>query len=403
MAALFVAALSFSAVLPVLPLMLRRSGLSPADVSTHTGVLTGIYMFAVALFAPLWGWYSDRVGRRPVIILGLAGATAALLMFAFFRSLAFAYVARALTGVFAAAVIPASTASVGDTTLEPKRAERFAKLTASSLFGFLAGPSLSAWLSNMFPAGAFPNAALYGSILASAILTAVVMIVAILLFPRKRASRKTTSANVFSVSEVRPALLVFVVMYALASFEIGITLLAQQRFSWTIAQIGLFFASCSAVMLLVQGVLFPVLVKRVPKLRLLALGLAAIVVGLALTASSTTYGNVLLLVVLVATGASVVVPAITYWASLSAGSAQGASLGAQTAASSLGQALGSASAGVLFSVSYVAPFWTAGAAVIGGAIALRSITAPAAAENLKQRDEDVQRIEINTRRELDGR
>ena len=71
MGALFTSALAYSAVLPVLPLILQRSGLTPGAVTWHTGMLTGAYMLIVFLFAPMWGRASDRIGRRPLIVLGL--------------------------------------------------------------------------------------------------------------------------------------------------------------------------------------------------------------------------------------------------------------------------------------------------------------------------------------------
>lgn len=148
MAALFATSIAYSAVLPVLPFILQRSGLSQDAVTLHTGMLTGVYMLSVFLCAPLWGRYSDRVGRRPMLVLGLSGTTLALLAFAVFQSIALAYITRALTGVFVAAVIPVATAEVGDISRPESRAHRFALLTSASLVGFLAGPSLSGWLTN---------------------------------------------------------------------------------------------------------------------------------------------------------------------------------------------------------------------------------------------------------------
>jgi DHA1 family multidrug resistance protein-like MFS transporter len=149
MAALFSTSIAYSVVLPVLPLILQQSGLSPSAASLHTGMLTGVYMLTVFLCAPLWGRYSDRVGRRPVILWGLAGTTLAVLGFVVFQSLPLAYVARALTGMFVAAVIPIGTAEVGDISRPESRPHRFAQLTSASLVGFLAGPSLSGWLTNV--------------------------------------------------------------------------------------------------------------------------------------------------------------------------------------------------------------------------------------------------------------
>ena len=373
MGALFASALAYSAVLPVLPLILARSGLAPPEVTWHTGMLTGVYMLLVFVSAPLWGRLSDRVGRRPVIVFGLLGMALALVGFALFRSLALAYVARALTGAFVGAVIPVATAEVGDLSNLSTRAHRFALLTSASLFGFFIGPALSGWLSY----ATFPDRILatgivtYVPVVAAAILSAILAFAIACWLPRPatilRGVDRDAPIGRSSLQRAAPALLVLVVMFALASFEVASTLRGQQRLGWSQAQIGVLFAECSAVMILIQGLLFATLVKRVSSGWLIGPGLGGMILGLTLMPFTAEYGRLLFLVILISAGASVVAPMITYWASLGAGLAQGAALGTQTAASSLGQALGSASVASLFGFSDAAPFWLAAMLLIGSA------------------------------------
>lgn len=75
LAAAFVVALGYGVVLPIVPLLVERivGVASPAAVAWHTGALSAVYMLAILVGAPLWGALSDRVGRRPVIMTGLAG------------------------------------------------------------------------------------------------------------------------------------------------------------------------------------------------------------------------------------------------------------------------------------------------------------------------------------------
>lgn len=377
MGALFATGLAFSAVLPVLPAILTRSGLSPAAVTWHTGMLTGVYMLTVFLFAPWWGQLSDKIGRRPVIVCGLAGMALALLSFAVFRALAPAYAARAFTGIFVAAVIPAATAEAGDIGARRTRPARFALLTSASLFGFLVGPALSGWLADpQWIVFTLPRAAsVYIPVLVAAVFSALIAVTAIVWLPRRRftAPGSASPGNVDRSSLVQrfaPALLVLFVMFALASFEVAITLRGQQRLGWTQAQIGGLFAECSAVMIIIQGVLFAAIIKYVPNVWLVSSGLGAMIVGLVFMPLTQNYDQILLLVVLTSAGASVVAPMITYWASIGAGLAQGAALGTQTAASSFGQALGSAAVAATFPLSDAAPFWIAAGLLVAGAVLL---------------------------------
>jgi DHA1 family multidrug resistance protein-like MFS transporter len=378
MAALFSTSIAYSVVLPVLPLILQQSGLSPSDVSLHTGMLTGVYMLTVFLFAPVWGRYSDRVGRRRVILWGLAGTTLAVLGFVVFQSLTLAYVARALTGMFVAAVIPIGTAEVGDISRPESRPHRFAQLTSASLVGFLAGPSLSGWLTNAPWLEQYVSAVAspYVPVLAAAALSGLAGIAVALWLP-KRVARAAilTRANDHSVNgsalaRATPAVLVLIVMFGLAAFEVAITLRGQQLLGWSPSQIGLLFAECSAVMILIQGVLFSFLIKHVSSRWLLGPGILAMIAGLILMPGTANYDGILLLVMLISAGTSVVTPMLTYWASIGAGLAQGAALGKQTAASSLGQALGSVTVGSLFGIAPAAPFWVAAALLFGGAVLL---------------------------------
>ena len=114
LAATFTVSLGYGIVLPLLPYLLARllPQASNATASWHTGMLAGAYMFAVFLFAPLWGYLSDRIGRRRVILLGLGGYALTLVLLGLSRSLWFAYLIRVLTGAYVAAVVPVASAFV---------------------------------------------------------------------------------------------------------------------------------------------------------------------------------------------------------------------------------------------------------------------------------------------------
>lgn len=148
MASVFTVYVGYGIVLPVLPFLLERLLGDEArfSVAWHTGMIAGIYMLALFVFAPLWGRVSDRFGRRPVILLGLGGCVAALLLFGVADSLWLAYLARALGGVLVSAVLPVALAYVSDTSGHETRARRFAWMTAATTLGFLLGPILGGWL-----------------------------------------------------------------------------------------------------------------------------------------------------------------------------------------------------------------------------------------------------------------
>lgn len=378
MAAVFTVSMGYGVVLPVLPFWLERiaGGLS---VPWHTGMLSGVYMLALFAFAPLWGHASDRLGRRPVILLGLGGLAAALALFGLSRNLALGYLARILGGVFASAVLPVTLAYVADTSAPQRRARRFAWMSAASLLGFLAGPAAAGWLSGAamaMPAGTMiRSGAIWLPFLLTAAIGAAVWLASYFRLP------EAVALPPHPDDEAPPAqngktlrvlfLLSLLVMFGLGSFEVGITLLGQQRLGLDPARIGTLFMECSLVMLAAQALLFSPLVKNFGGRRAIAPAFLATAAGLGMLPVATVFGAALLWVGLVAAGAGILLPVLSYRVSLHAGTSQGLALGKQTAAASLGQALGSAAAGWLFGIRSEVPFWlTAGLLAAGAAIAL---------------------------------
>ena len=150
LAGVFTVSIGFGVVLPLLPYVIERllgSGGSAVQVSRSTGLLTGLYMLALFLFAPMWGRVSDKFGRRPILLVGLVGFAATTLGFAFIDTLTAIYVERFLSGVFAAAVTPVALATIGDLAVsEDERGRRLTIVSLAGIIGFLLGPMLGVFI-----------------------------------------------------------------------------------------------------------------------------------------------------------------------------------------------------------------------------------------------------------------
>lgn len=377
LAVVFVLSLGYGVVLPVLPFMLARAlgDAARTDVAWHTGLLTGVYMLAMFLFAPVWGYISDRAGRRAVILLGLAGFSAAMLWFAVAHDLVFLYGARVLAGVFAAAVVPVVFAWVSDVGTPRTRAQAFAWLSAASALGFLFGPALSGWLASAEIFG--QDVALALPFYSAALLGGMAWLMAYRFFP------ESVSRNTRNKSESRAPSLIWLlalslmVMLGLGGYEVSVALQAQQVLNLQPREIGWMFAECSLVMVLMQVFVLAPLLQRAGG-TLLAPAFLAMAIGVASLPYVTSYPAMLIGVGLVAAAAGMLIPALVYLVSLAAGSAPGAAIGQQTAAANLGQAVGSAAAGWLFAVYIEMPFW-----VIAGLLGLGSIAAFRVSNSLK--------------------
>lgn len=372
LAAVFVVSLGYGVVLPVLPFVLARVLGEPerTSIAWHTGMLTGVYMLALFLFAPLWGHISDRIGRRKVILIGLAGFSGAMLWFTLARGMASIYGARAFAGVFAVAVLPVVLAWVSDVSTSRTRPRAFAWLSATSALGFMFGPALSGWLASVETVG--QDAALALPFYAAAMLSGVVWLAAYRFLSESESLGIRDSEPERAVPSLMWLLaLSLLVMLGLGSFEVGMALLGKQVLNLQPREVGWMFVECSLVMILVQVFILAPLIRRVGS-SLLAPAFLAMAIGIALLPYAASFPVMLVGVGLIAAASGMLIPALTYLISLAAGSAPGAALGKQTSAGSLGYAVGSAAAGWLFAVHIAAPFWmTAGLLGLGAVIAFR--------------------------------
>lgn len=145
LASAFVVALGYGIVLPVLPAMVERlaGSTDPTFNARQIGFLTAAYVAAPVAAAFLWGKWSDLIGRRPVLVVGLIGFAVTLAASALAPSLVILYVGRILNGSFAAAVGPTALAFIADTEGEDDRRTRaFGWMSMASIAGFLVGPML---------------------------------------------------------------------------------------------------------------------------------------------------------------------------------------------------------------------------------------------------------------------
>src|SRR6478736_6467731 len=175
----FIDLLGFGMVLPLLPIYAKSFGVKEAG--WEIGLLMSSFSAMTFIFAPLWGRASDRVGRRPVLIVGLIGSVFFYILFGVatvFQSMALLFVARIGAGI-AGATIPAAQAYIADITSLQNRAKGMALIGAAFGLGFTFGPLLGAaalLFSTDVSASPWPG-------YAAAVLSGIAMLLAIALLP----------------------------------------------------------------------------------------------------------------------------------------------------------------------------------------------------------------------------
>ncbi len=148
LATIFIDAIGFGLIMPVLPRLLMNVGGIGLPQAIGIGAWMGLAM-AVAAFvaAPVMGNLSDRFGRRPVLLMALAGLAIDYLLLALAHTLPLIFIGRILSGLFGGSYGPAQ-AAIADVTSPDERAKTFGFVSAAFGVGFVAGPMIGGLLSD---------------------------------------------------------------------------------------------------------------------------------------------------------------------------------------------------------------------------------------------------------------
>jgi len=351
------------------------------------GALMSMFSLAQFIFAPLWGSASDRVGRRPILLIGLAGSVLGYTMFGFAASLVWLFAARILAGI-AGATIPTAQAYIADSTTPENRAKGMGMIGAAFGLGFILGPALGGLLSrvalplaNRLGDGAFANLLRSNPYalpsFAAAALAAVNFLAAIFLLPESLSPelRQRAIANrIGRLEAVKTGLTgevgIYVAGFALfvighSMMEATATLLIELRLHVElVGDIGWLFALVGVVSTVMQGALTGRLSKRFGERALLIAGLfisSCALLLIPIGAQLGRWSTILPTFGLLAVGAGLTSPSVNSLISRSAPpDRQGATLGVAQSAGSLARVVGPLLGGVLFQrVTPGMPYWSA--------------------------------------------
>jgi len=377
---LFTVALGYGAVLPILPSLLERLHATPVSgaLPLHAGLLTGVYIGAFVIAAPLWGKVTDARGPRAVLLAGLLGYAADTVWFGLTASIIMAYAARFVAGAFAAGLLPATAALIVARCREPERARHLGWVNAATVVGFLVGPALSGWVHSLVTESQ-PGWASALHVTAVPIWTTGVIALASAAgvawgfarrLPEIGAPAAAQAPNPSPALAPRSILLLSALgAFGLGAFEVGLSLQSQRSWQWSPRDLASLFVVCSLVMLVIQFALFAPLQRRVQPQWLVIGGFVAMAGGFALLAGTSIYGIVMGLVTLIALGSGLLLPTLSVATADRAGAEVGTAIGYQNAAANLGQAAGSAVAGLLFSTLPGASFGIVAVVMVAAAMA----------------------------------
>jgi len=355
--------LGLTIILPLLPFYAESLGATPRVV----GMLVSAYAMCQLIAGPPLGHLSDRIGRRPVLLVSQIGTCVGFLILAYSNTLWLVFLSRIIDGLTAGNLTVAQ-AYIADVTDERNRTKSFGIIGIAFGLGFLVGPGISGLLAQFGPT--YPIFAAAGLSLTS-ILCTYFLLPSVVRHPHPELaegfSRWRGLSESFRDKQLGPLLWQFFAFtFAFSTFFSGFALFAERRFTWNdlpfqTREVSYVFAFSGLVGILIQGGGMGALVKSFGENRLVKIGFATMAAGFILLAGVHAIPYLLIAVALLTFGSAVLRPSIT--ALITARAArhrQGMVIGLMQSLMSISQIVAPVIAGFLIQTQFLSTWAIAG-------------------------------------------
>jgi len=283
LATIFIDAIGFGLIIPVLPQLLMSVGGIGLSRAIEIGAWMGLAIALATFFAaPVLGNLSDRFGRRPVLLIALAGLAIDYLLLAVANTLPLIFLGRVLSGAFGGSYAPAQ-AAIADITRPEDRARVFGYVSAAFGVGFVLGPALGGLLGEMGDRAPF---------YAAAALAGLNFLYGLTIFPetlapehrRPFAWARANPLGALSAARAAPGMLAVMIVLAfwqIASLVYPLTwsFYGIAQFGWSSSMIGASLAAVGVVIAVSQATLTGPAVKRLGERNAATVGLIAAILG----------------------------------------------------------------------------------------------------------------------------
>lgn len=371
--------LGFTIILPLLPFYSERLGASP----TVVGGIVSVYAVCQLIAGPILGQLSDRIGRRPVLLISQAGTLGGFLLLAFSTQIWMVFLARALDGATAGNLTTAQ-AYISDVTKPEERTKSFAMIGIAFGLGFLVGPAVSGYLAHF---------GYQAPILAASGLSFTTILCTLFLLPHREVVHEQNEAaeaeigpggrrlSLLSWGQYRRYLrdreLAHLLMqwllfsFAFSTFIAGFALFAERRYYWNshpvgVREVGYIFAFNGFLGIIMQGGVVGRMVKWIGERAVVRVGFITAGIGYVLVGLTTTVGQLLWVMALTSVGGAGLRPALSSLVTQKAGKReQGVIIGLTQSLTSVAQITAPIIAGILID-HHLLTTWAVWAGVLSG-------------------------------------
>lgn len=370
---IFLDLVGFGIYITLGPFLARHFDASAVEI----GWLMSIFSIMQFLFSPFWGRLSDRFGRRPIILLSLAGASLSYLGLSFANSFTWLLVCRGLAGLFAANISTAH-AYIADITSQKDRASGMGMIGAAFGLGFIIGPSLGSlfgYIGNQL--GSAPPFGLFFPALMAFVITGFNLTWAYFALPESLKERKTKKQSSISrwtvVRSESPQLLylliaMFILTCSMPLMEVMLFPFVEDMFGWGLKKAGAGFAVVGLLMAFTQGYWVRKLVPKMGERVILMIGISLMSLSFIMISQTFALWWLAVAMTILAVGYGFVRPTIMAMISLETSETnQGVVLGITQSLSALTRIFGPLVGGWFYdNVGMGSPFFVAACFTISG-------------------------------------
>ncbi|MFT9846529.1 MFS transporter [Aneurinibacillus sp. REN35] len=351
-AVMFLVMVGFGIIIPVLPFFAEQVGATPAQL----GWLMAVYSLMQLLFAPMWGSISDRIGRKPVMLIGITGLSLSFFLFAFSDELWMLFAARILAGFLSSANMPTTMAYVADITTPEDRGKGMGIIGAAVGLGFIFGPAIG---------GIFSKNSLSTPFLIAGIVSAITVFFVLFVLKeslpkekRIQSSSKTKESRWKAFSGPTSVLYVLqlFVSFSLAGLEATFAYFAFDRAGIGTTNLGYIFMIMGLAGAVVQGGLVGRLTKKFGEGAVIQMGLVVSAIGFGLILFTNSFTTAAIFLTIFGLGNGVIRPSVSALITKRTEVGQGSATGLLSSFDSLGRIAGPPIGGMLYSMQIGLPY-----------------------------------------------
>lgn len=348
---MFLVMLGFGIIIPVMPFFAEELGASPFQL----GLLMASYSVMQFLFAPFWGGVSDRIGRKPVILIGISGLSLSFFLFAMSDQLWMLFASRILAGFLSSANMPTVMAYVADITSPENRGKGMGMIGAAVGLGFIFGPAIG----GIFSAESYATPFLIAGIVSAITFLFVMFVLQESLPPEKRVQKGSATASrwsAFSGSLSILYVLMFVVSFSLAALEGTFAYFAAEKAGLDTVHLGYIFMIMGLCGAFVQGGLVGRLIKQRGEGAVIQIGLVVSAIGFGLILLTSSFWTAALFLSIFGIGNGLIRPAVSALITKRTTVGQGQATGLLSSFESLGRIGGPPIGGAVYALSIGYPY-----------------------------------------------